>query len=140
MRLIAPSPEKEIRNAVRSLFHMVPWPSGKAKVCKTFIPQFKSGRYLQKVRVSLGDADFFHGALHGHMGRFCVLRAVCFAAPISAAVKTRMMSSPVYSAVLYGFGRRRSQPYSLFSRNRLAALGAENSARKSRLLRSGTEK
>ena len=25
---------------------MVPWPSGKAKVCKTFIPQFKSGRYL----------------------------------------------------------------------------------------------
>ena len=32
---------------MRSLFHMVPWPSGKAKVCKTFIPQFKSGRYLQ---------------------------------------------------------------------------------------------
>ena len=25
----------------------VPWPSGKAKVCKTFIPRFKSGRYLQ---------------------------------------------------------------------------------------------
>ena len=25
---------------------MVPWPSGKAKVCKTFIRQFKSGRYL----------------------------------------------------------------------------------------------
>ena len=39
---------KQIRNALRSLFHMVPWPSGKAKVCKTFIPQFKSGRYLQK--------------------------------------------------------------------------------------------
>ena len=40
---------KQIRNAaLRSLFHMVPWPSGKAKVCKTFIRQFKSGRYLQK--------------------------------------------------------------------------------------------
>ena len=39
---------KQIRNAKRSLFHMVPWPSGKARVCKTLIPQFKSGRYLQK--------------------------------------------------------------------------------------------
>ena len=38
--------QKKIRNAQRSLFHMVPWPSGKAKVCKTFIRQFKSGRYL----------------------------------------------------------------------------------------------
>ena len=27
---------------------MVTWPSGKAKVCKTFIPRFKSGRHLQK--------------------------------------------------------------------------------------------
>ena len=26
---------------------MVPWPSGKARVCKTLIRQFKSGRYLQ---------------------------------------------------------------------------------------------
>ncbi len=25
---------------------MVPWPSGKAKVCKTFIPQFESGWHL----------------------------------------------------------------------------------------------
>ena len=32
---------------MRSLFHTVPWPSGKARVCKTLIPQFKSGRYLQ---------------------------------------------------------------------------------------------
>ena len=39
---------KKIRNAQRSLFHMVPWPSGKARVCKTLIRQFKSGRYLQK--------------------------------------------------------------------------------------------
>ncbi len=42
---------KQIRNAPRSLFHMVPWPSGKARVCKTLIPQFKSGRYLQKKRL-----------------------------------------------------------------------------------------
>ena len=27
---------------------MVTWPSGKAKVCKTFIHQFKSGRHLHK--------------------------------------------------------------------------------------------
>ena len=40
---------KQIRNAQkRSLFHTVPWPSGKARVCKTLIRQFKSGRYLQK--------------------------------------------------------------------------------------------
>ena len=41
-----------IRNALAFLifseFHMVTWPSGKAKVCKTFIPRFKSGRHLQK--------------------------------------------------------------------------------------------
>ena len=34
---------------MRSCFYkMVPWPSGKARVCKTLIRQFKSGRYLQK--------------------------------------------------------------------------------------------
>jgi hypothetical protein len=27
----------------------VPWPSGKARVCKTLIPRFKSGRHLQQV-------------------------------------------------------------------------------------------
>ena len=27
---------------------MVPWPSGKARVCKTLIPRFKSGCHLQK--------------------------------------------------------------------------------------------
>ena len=27
---------------------MVPWPSGKAKVCKTFIPQFESGWHLHQ--------------------------------------------------------------------------------------------
>jgi hypothetical protein len=26
----------------------VPWPSGKARVCKTLIPRFKSGRHLRK--------------------------------------------------------------------------------------------
>ena len=32
----------------RERSHTVAWPSGKAKVCKTFIHQFKSGRHLQK--------------------------------------------------------------------------------------------
>ena len=31
-------------------FHPVPWPSGKARVCKTLIPRFKSGRHLQIAR------------------------------------------------------------------------------------------
>ena len=29
--------------------NMVTWPSGKARVCKTLIHQFKSGRHLQKI-------------------------------------------------------------------------------------------
>ena len=37
---------------------LVTWPSGKAKVCKTFIPRFKSGRHLQKKQAS-DDACFF---------------------------------------------------------------------------------
>ena len=36
----------------RKPLHMVPWPSGKAKVCKTFIHQFKSGRHLQKIPIA----------------------------------------------------------------------------------------
>ena len=49
---------KKIRNAMRSLFHMVPWPSGKARVCKTLIRQFKSGRYLQTKIRSRKRTDF----------------------------------------------------------------------------------
>ena len=45
------------------LHPLVAWPSGKAKVCKTFIHQFKSGRHLQKDRLgltyeSLNSSDF----------------------------------------------------------------------------------
>ena len=49
---------KKIRNAQRSLFHMVPWPSGKDPVCKTVIRQFKSGRYLQKKKDKSKDLSF----------------------------------------------------------------------------------
>ena len=38
---------------------MVPWPSGKARVCKTLIPQFKSGRYLQKSASTLVGLPIF---------------------------------------------------------------------------------
>ena len=39
---------------------MVTWPSGKAKVCKTFIHQFKSGRHLHKpVTKKMSQALFF---------------------------------------------------------------------------------
>ena len=37
---------------------MVPWPSGKARVCKTLIRQFKSGRYLQKRHTPKGVCLF----------------------------------------------------------------------------------
>ena len=38
---------------------MVPWPSGKAKVCKTFIHQFKSGRHLHKTVMKKMSQSFF---------------------------------------------------------------------------------
>ena len=38
---------------------LVTWPSGKAKVCKTFIPRFKSGRHLQKSRTLLRSGFSF---------------------------------------------------------------------------------
>ena len=37
----------------------MPWPSGKAKVCKTFIPQFKSGWHLQRNRLIRQSVLFF---------------------------------------------------------------------------------
>ena len=38
---------------------MVTWPSGKAKVCKTFIHQFKSGRHLHKTVIKKMSQSFF---------------------------------------------------------------------------------
>lgn len=40
------------------MVNMVPWPSGKAKVCKTFTPQFKSGWHLHQT-ISFGWSFFF---------------------------------------------------------------------------------
>ena len=49
--------------------HMVTWPSGKAKVCKTFIHQFKSGRHLHKpVTKKMSQAFFF--AVSSKIGDF----------------------------------------------------------------------
>ncbi len=49
---------------MRSYFHkMVPWPSGKARVCKTLIPQFKSGRYLQKSTFFVRRMSIFTSSL-----------------------------------------------------------------------------
>ena len=48
---------------------MVTWPSGKAKVCKTFIHQFKSGRHLHKpVTKKMSQAFFF--AVSSKIGNF----------------------------------------------------------------------
>ena len=41
----------------RSIF-LVLWPSGKAKVCKTFIHQFKSGQHLQEIPVAVAAGIF----------------------------------------------------------------------------------
>ena len=41
------------------LLIMVTWPSGKAKVCKTFIHQFKSGRHLHKTVIKKMSQSFF---------------------------------------------------------------------------------
>ena len=38
--------------------NMAPWPSGKAKVCNTSPPQFKSGWRLQKNRTPFGVLFF----------------------------------------------------------------------------------
>ena len=48
--------------------HMVTWPSGKAKVCKTFIHQFKSGRHLHK-SVTKNVTGFFF-AVSSKIGNF----------------------------------------------------------------------
>ena len=40
------------------LLIMVTWPSGKAKVCKTFIHQFKSGRHLHKTVIKKMSQSF----------------------------------------------------------------------------------
>ena len=44
---------------------MVTWPSGKARVCKTLIHQFKSGRHLQKIPGSFGFRDFLFCVVPG---------------------------------------------------------------------------
>ena len=44
---------------------MVPWPSGKAKVCKTFIPQFESGWHLHQDD-QLWLVVFLFFAIHTH--------------------------------------------------------------------------
>ena len=55
--LVTRSKTNKERNAFL-ISYSVPWPSGKARVCKTLTPQFKSGRHLQKNRCSVGTAVF----------------------------------------------------------------------------------
>ena len=46
--LVGRSTNNKIPASCRYFVYMVTWPSGKARVCKTLIHQFKSGRHLQK--------------------------------------------------------------------------------------------
>ena len=41
------------------LLIMVTWPSGKARVCKTLIRQFKSARHLHKTVIKMSQSFFF---------------------------------------------------------------------------------
>ena len=45
--LVGRSTNNKIPASCRYFVYMVTWPSGKARVCKTLIHQFKSGRHLQ---------------------------------------------------------------------------------------------
>ena len=51
-------PRRPLQQEWFSLLNMVTWPRGKARVCKTLIHQFKSGRHLQKIPGSFGFRDF----------------------------------------------------------------------------------
>ena len=51
-------PRRPLQTGAFTALHTVAWPSGKAKVCKTFIHQFKSGRHLQKALVLCTGAFF----------------------------------------------------------------------------------
>ena len=46
---------------------MVLWPSGKAKVCKTFIPQFKSGQHLHVVADCASSRRLFLLCIKSHL-------------------------------------------------------------------------
>ena len=56
-------PRRPLQQEWISLLNMVTWPSGKARVCKTLIHQFKSGRHLQKIPGSFGFRDFLFCAV-----------------------------------------------------------------------------
>ena len=60
----APKKQQKVISA-----HMVTWPSGKAKVCKTFIHQFKSGRHLHKTVIKKMSQSFFF-AVSSKIGDF----------------------------------------------------------------------
>ena len=64
-------------------FYLVPWPSGKAKVCKTFIPQFKSGWHLQAADAS--------GKSRAHL--FFALASFCGPCPAKTAHFLRRLTS-----------------------------------------------
>ena len=51
-------PRRPLQTGAFTALYTVAWPSGKAKVCKTFIHQFKSGRHLQKALVLCTGAFF----------------------------------------------------------------------------------
>ena len=72
------------KNGRDTPLHMVAWPSGKAKVCKTFIHQFKSGRHLQNPRALHGGFLFLPAR---RMSLFVYVRLFLRAARFSATIE-----------------------------------------------------
>ena len=69
--LVTRSKKYKERTAFLDLY-TVPWPSGKARVCKTLIHPFKSGQHLQKISTLLAGWFF---CIHLRQARKFVLTA-----------------------------------------------------------------
>ena len=68
--------------------HMATWPSGKAKVCKTSIPQFESGCRLQKYRDCRSERQSFFG-IYFFLYESCKYTAI-ITIPASTAAAARI--------------------------------------------------
>ena len=75
---------------------MVPWPSGKAKVCKTFIPQFESGWHLSDDQLWL--VVFLFSSLLPFESSGCRCRQCGLCAGLRLIIGRRLAHSTVPSA------------------------------------------
>ncbi len=94
---------------------MVTWPSGKARVCKTLIHQFKSGRHLQKIPGCRGIRDFllFFSLNNLLIGKsLSLLFALCYGKRVSKETAKSLVvlcivlfSTPIETYMSYALNR-----------------------------------